>query len=120
MAKHLREGKEFPVFFYGQHYGFAPVETVPGAVAYRLFGASAIALKLAMLAVWTAGVVFLFLALSRFVGAGRSFWVATLLLLNPAWAAAVLLPGLKRGREPSSRACGKALVLKAGSLEPAA
>jgi hypothetical protein len=88
MAKHLAEGREFPVFFYGQHYGFAPVETVPSAVAYRLFGASAVALKMAMLALWTAGVVSLFLALLRFVGAGRSFWITTLLLLNPAWAAA--------------------------------
>jgi hypothetical protein len=28
MAKHAAQGKEFPIFFYGQRYAFEPVETV--------------------------------------------------------------------------------------------
>jgi len=30
MAKHLAQRKEFPIFFYGQHYAFSPVEAAAG------------------------------------------------------------------------------------------
>ena len=43
-------------------------------------------LKLAGLALWTVGVLFLFLAQSRLVGPTRSFWITTVLILNPGWA----------------------------------
>ena len=86
MAKHVAQGKEFPIFFYGQHFGFAPVEAAAGALGFVTFGTGALTLKLAMLALWTVGVLFLFLALSRLLGATRSFWIASVLLLNPAWA----------------------------------
>jgi hypothetical protein len=33
MAKHVAQGKEFPIFFYGQHYAFSPVETVVSALS---------------------------------------------------------------------------------------
>jgi hypothetical protein len=86
MAKHLAHGKEFPIFFYGQHYGLATVEAAAGALGFVIFGTSAPTLKVAMLALWTVGVLFSFLGLSRLLGASRSFWIALLLLLNPAWA----------------------------------
>ncbi len=86
MAKHLAEGRELPVFFYGQHYGFSTIEAAAGAAGFLLFGGGPIPLKLAMLALWTTGVVFLFLALARIVGANRGFWIAAVFLLMPAWA----------------------------------
>src|SRR4029077_3185372 len=87
MAKHVAQGKEFPVFFYGQHYAFSSVEAAVGAVSFVMFGVGALPLKLAMLALWTVGVLFLFVALSRLVGRARSFWIIAVLMLNPAWAA---------------------------------
>src|SRR5580704_17943280 len=86
MAKHLAQGREFPIFFYGQHYGFSSVEAAAGAVGFVIFGTGALTLKLSMLALWTIGVLFLFLAQSRLLGASRSFWITTVFLLNPAWA----------------------------------
>jgi hypothetical protein len=87
MAKHVAQGKEFPIFFYGQHYAFSSVEAAVGALAFLGFGVGAVPLKLAMLALWTAGVLFCFLALSRLLGATRSFWITSVLVLNPVWAA---------------------------------
>jgi hypothetical protein len=85
MAKHVAQGREFPIFFYGQHYAFSPVETVVSAVGFLIAGVGAVQLKLAGLALWTVGVVFIFLALSRLLGAARGFWIAVVLVLNPAW-----------------------------------
>ena len=86
MARHVAQGNEFPIFLYGQHYGLSTVEAAVGALAFLGFGAGAVPLKLAMLAVWTTGIAFLFLALSRLLGAGRSFWITLVLVLTPAWA----------------------------------
>jgi hypothetical protein len=86
MARHVAQGNEFPIFLYGQHYGLSTVEAAAGALAFFGFGAGAVPLKLAMLAVWTTGIAFLFLALSRLLGAGRSFWITLVLVLTPAWA----------------------------------
>src|SRR5580704_2578341 len=86
MAKHVAQGREFPIFFYGQHYGLSSVEAVAGALSFVIFGTGALPLKLAMLALWTVGVLFLFLAQSKLLGAGRSFWITVVFLLNPAWA----------------------------------
>ena len=35
MAKHVAQGKEFPVFFYGQHYALETVEAGAGALGFR-------------------------------------------------------------------------------------
>ena len=51
MAKHVAQGKEFPVFFYGQHYALSSVEAAAGALGFLGFGVSAVSLKLAMLAI---------------------------------------------------------------------
>jgi hypothetical protein len=87
MAKHVAQGKELPIFFYGQHYALSTVDAVVGALAFRVLGVGAVPLKLAMLALWTIGVLFFFMAGSRLVGPGRSFWIAAALVLNPVWAA---------------------------------
>jgi hypothetical protein len=86
MAKHVMEAREFPVFFYGQNYGLAIVEAPAAALSFLLFGVGVLPLKLAILALWIAGVVFYFLALSRPLGRARSFWITLLLVLMPAWA----------------------------------
>ena len=85
MAKHVAEGREFPIFFYGQNYGLAVVETIAGASSFVLAGMGAVQLKVAMLALWTIGVVCHFVALSRLLGERRAFRVALILILVPAW-----------------------------------
>jgi hypothetical protein len=87
MAKHVAQGREFPVFFYGQHYALSSVEAGVAAVAFVIFGVGPLALKLAMLALWTVGVLFVFLALSHSVGPTRAFWITAVLVVNPVWAA---------------------------------
>src|SRR5262245_41867453 len=86
MAKHVAQGREFPIFFYGQHYAFSPVETVVTAASFLVGGVGAMPLKLAGLTLWTVGIVFLFMALARVLGATRGFWIAVLVILNPAWS----------------------------------
>jgi len=58
MAKHIADGKGFPLFVYGAPYGFAVFETVPAALFYKIFGVSAVSLKAAVLCLWTAGWIF--------------------------------------------------------------
>lgn len=87
MATHLSQAREFPLFFYGQRYGLAIVETPAAAVSFLIFGPGAVPLKIAILSVWIVGVWFYFLAFSRPLGAARSFAVSMLLVLMPAWAA---------------------------------
>jgi hypothetical protein len=86
MAKHLAEGREAPVFFYGQAYGLSFFEAAAGAIAFRLAGVGDVQLKLAMLAIWLVGVVAGFIALGRILGPRRSFWAALLFVMLPAWA----------------------------------
>src|SRR5262245_3866833 len=49
MAKHLAEGRAFPLFFYGQHYMLA-VEAWLAAPVFLVLGPSVAALKLPLLA----------------------------------------------------------------------
>lgn len=86
MAHHLADGREFPIFFYGQNYGLAIVEAPIAALSFLILGMGAVALKLAMLTVWVAGVCLYYLAFSRPLGNSRSFWITLLLVLMPAWA----------------------------------
>ena len=88
IAKHVVAGREFPIFFWGQNYGLVPVEAVVVGIAFLLFHTGALPLKLAMLAFWTAGVLFSFLAFSRPLGRGPSFWITAAFVLNPTWAIA--------------------------------
>jgi len=87
MAKHVAQRREFPIFFYGQHYAFEPVETVPAALSFLAFGVTPLALKSAMLALWTVGVLFLYLALAKRLGTARGVLISAVLVVHPAWAA---------------------------------
>ncbi len=85
MARDLAAGESFPLFFYGQRYGFSIVEAAAAALACGLFGFSVLAIKAAMLALWLPGAFFLALAVGRRVGE-RGMWLAAVLIsLLPAW-----------------------------------
>lgn len=87
MGIHVARGREFPIFFYGQKYGLSIVEAPAAALSFIAFGPGALPLKIAILAVWVAGMAFYFLAFARVLGRARSFWITLLLVLMPAWAA---------------------------------
>ena len=86
MAKHIIEGKDFSAYFYGQHYGFTLLESMPLALCFKVFGVSLYVMKLAMLGMWCIGLLFIFKAMERIKG----FWAACLalcfMLTIPAWA----------------------------------
>ena len=87
MAKHMMEGKDFPVFFYGQSYGLALLEAGTAAIFFALFGVSTVSLKAAMLLLWGSGWLIFVMAVAR-LGGRRAAWIAGLLLiLCPAWGA---------------------------------
>lgn len=86
MAKHFADGRQIPLFFWGQRYGFSTVEAGAAALAFRIAGVGPIALKVSMLAVWTIGALFLFLALTHIVSTNRAFWISAVLIVTPAWA----------------------------------
>ncbi|MCC7125928.1 MAG: glycosyltransferase family 39 protein [Acidobacteria bacterium] len=85
MARHLLAGGALPVFFDGQTYGLSTVEVAAGAAAFAVAGTGAIPLKLAMLALWTAGIIFHYLALARLIGRRAALFTTMLLVLLPAW-----------------------------------
>jgi len=85
MALRLLDAGEVPVFFWGQNYGFATLETGVATIFFALFGVSATALKAAMLVLWAAGGAFLSLAARRLAGGGAGFAAIALLAASPAW-----------------------------------
>lgn len=87
MGMHVAHGRDFPLFFYGQKYGLSIVEAPSAALSFLIFGAGVVPLKIAMLAIWFAGIAFYFLAFARVLGTARSFWTTLVLVLMPAWAA---------------------------------
>src|SRR5262245_39950266 len=90
MGMHVAQGHEFPIFFYGQKYGLSIVEAPAAALSFMLFGSGAVPLKIAVLAIWIAGIAFYFLAFARVIGTARSFWITLVLVLMPAWAATAM------------------------------
>ena len=89
MAKHFLQGKELPLFFYGQSYGFAFIEVLFISGVYSFIGVSGIALKVAMLILFAIGLIFFYLTLYE-LNEKRNSWliifVTTLLALAPSWA----------------------------------
>lgn len=79
----LRKGK-LPFFFYGQHYGFASVETFFSAVFIKILGSKIIALKLAGMTIHSSAVVFIALFLrAKKVSPRTWFFVLFLVLFFP-------------------------------------
>jgi hypothetical protein len=88
MAKHIMQGKDFPIFFYGQNYGFSLIEVLFIIPFYWVLGISTLAVKLAMLTLWTVGVVFFYKLLTTISSKNPwlPFLITLLLIFTPAWA----------------------------------
>lgn len=88
MAKHMLQGKDFPVFFYGQSYGFSLLETLFIALGYCIGGVNDYSLKLSMLALWTVGIIFFYRSLRLICrpGSNLPILITVLFVLCPAWA----------------------------------
>lgn len=87
MAKHAYFGKELPVFFWGQDYGFSLIEVLFILPFYAVLGISTIAVKLGMLSLWTIGVVFLYKTMTA-IDKGRkpfALLLTLVLIFSPAW-----------------------------------
>lgn len=87
MAKHMYEGKEVPVYFYGQSYGFSLLETTFIVAGYAVGGISDHSIKLSMLCLWLTGAIFFYFTL-RSINKDPviPFAITLLLVLCPAWA----------------------------------
>lgn len=85
MAKHVYEGKAFPLFFYGQNYGLSFIETLAAASFFFCFGVSTISLKASMLFLWCLGWIFFVLALDIFSNRKYAFFLSLFLIFCPAW-----------------------------------
>lgn len=86
MSQDLLSGRNIPVYFYGQQYGFSFFEVIGVAIAMIFFGNTVWSLKLGSLIVYSVGVAFLF----RFFSKNKiSFiWmVISVLIIScfPAW-----------------------------------
>lgn len=88
MAKHLQQGKDYSLFFWNQTYGLTIVESCLIAFFYGIGGVTDYMVKLAMLTIWTGGVVFFYKALKSI---DDKTWLPLLLTLvlicSPSWAA---------------------------------
>jgi len=88
MAKHLHDGVGVPFYFYGQSFAFSFVEVALIAASFALLGIHAVAVKLAMLLLWTLGVVFFYLTLRR-IGSTHQrmpLLITLLFICSAAWA----------------------------------
>jgi len=87
MAKHAWLGKELPVYFWGQSYGFALIEVLFILPFYAVMGINTLAVKLAMLCLWGLGVVFLYKAVLQINNRHKmlALLFALIIILCPAW-----------------------------------
>lgn len=88
MAKHLLEGTDQSLYFYGQAYGFSFIENVFIAMAYKLNGFGENSLKLGLFFLWYLGLTFFYLFI-RSLAQKRFRWLMLILILilalSPAW-----------------------------------
>ena len=101
MAKHISEGRAFPVFFYGQSYLLA-VEAYLAAPVMWVLGATEVALKLPLLALNLATAVLLMWRLRQDVGlsAGLALIAALPLALPPVVPGVRLMDAMGGNIEP--------------------
>lgn len=87
MAKHLFEGKELPIYFYGQRYGLTIIEELFILPFYVFLGVTGLAVKLGVLSLWTIGVIFFYKtceALNK-KNVFIPLLLTLLLIICPAW-----------------------------------
>lgn len=87
MAKHAYLGKELPVYFWGQNYGYSLIEVLSILPFYAVIGINTLAVKLAMLCLWGVGVVFLYKAMLQINNWHKmlALLFALIIILCPAW-----------------------------------
>lgn len=66
MAKHILEGKELPIYFYGQSY-MGTLEQFSAALFFKLFGISPIVLKIVPLFFFVLSVILLYLIVEKYI-----------------------------------------------------
>lgn len=88
MIKHILAGKEFPLYFYGQNYGFTLFESLISLPFCAIGGLNTFTVKLPILLMWTAGVVVFYKALVHINNSKAiiPFVLALMLATTPAWA----------------------------------
>lgn len=86
MAKHIADGKEIPVFFSGQNYGFSLIENIFGAIGFKLFGIGAVTLRVSLLVIWSIGILFFFQTFLLLTTKRNAFHITLVMVLIPAWA----------------------------------
>lgn len=88
MVKHTMAGKEFPLYFYGQSYGFTLLEVLFSIPLSAVLGLSTFSIKASMLIMWLTGAVFFYKTLQA-INSNHKYLplILTLLLVSsPAWA----------------------------------
>lgn len=86
MAKYLMQGKNFSLFFWGQSFGFSLIETLLITFFYSFLGIGTLAVKLAMLSLWTTGVIFLYRTLEQLTNKNNALLFTLLFVCMPGWA----------------------------------
>ncbi len=87
MAKHLIHTSEWPLYYWGQLYGFAFIEVAVIGLFYLVVGYGQLAVQLAMLVLWSLGIVFFYKALRERDAESWMPAVFTLVLIcMPSWA----------------------------------
>lgn len=86
MARDLLAGRNIPVYFYGQQYGFSFFEVLSTALGILIFGNSVWALKFGAMFIFSIGITFLFRYLLKHIP--QNFWLFMtffIITLFPAW-----------------------------------
>ncbi len=84
MGKHIMEGREFPVFFYGQHY-LGALEAYCTALSFSIFGVSVPALRLVPLLFSLGLLPLLFTFVYRNYSVSAARWSTALVAVAPLY-----------------------------------
>ncbi len=86
MALEIQDGG-LPLYFYGQNYGFAFFEALLISLSISIFGLSSLAVKMAMLFLWTTSICLIGLSLLKIL---KQNWrlaslLTAILIFSPTW-----------------------------------
>ncbi len=108
MAQDLLQGKNIPVYFYGQQYGFSFFEVLSTAIGILVFGNTVLALKTGGMIVFSIGIFFL---LRICIKKNITFWVSLCIVFAiscfPTWLLWATKP---RGGYVTAFACVSAMM----------
>ncbi|TNE80720.1 MAG: hypothetical protein EP332_06800 [Bacteroidetes bacterium] len=87
MANHLIHTDEWPLYYWGQTYGFAFLEVAFIGLFYQLVGYGQFAVQLAMVVMWSLGIAFFYKALkTRDTKSWAPILFSLVLIFMPSWA----------------------------------